>query len=85
MYKRTSAFIQEVLELPQWDDEKFQGLLTSNIWQSNIETIKYVLNIPEWPASQEAVQNCFVAEGREPPTFSTASICVMNSLPILFS
>ena len=34
--------------MPEWEEEKFQGLLTSTIWKSNYESIKKTLNMPEW-------------------------------------
>ena len=34
--------------MPEWEDEKFRGLLTTNIWSSNIDTIEKVLKMPEW-------------------------------------
>lgn len=34
--------------MPEWNEERFQGLLTSNIWNSNYETIQKVLQMPEW-------------------------------------
>lgn len=35
------------MELPEWQEEQYQGLLTSNIWKSNVQEIKKVLSIPE--------------------------------------
>ena len=34
--------------MPEWEDPKFQGLLTSNIWKSNYEDIKKILEMEEW-------------------------------------
>ena len=34
--------------MKEWDDPKFQGLLTSNIWQSNYEEINKILKMKEW-------------------------------------
>ena len=47
--------IQKVLQMPEWKEEKFQGLLTSTIWQSNYEMIQKVLQMPEW--KEEKFQN----------------------------
>ena len=41
--------------MSEWKDEKFQGLLTSNSWISNYETIQKVLQMPEW--KEEKFQN----------------------------
>ena len=48
LYSRDSEFIREVLTMPEWDDPKFQGLLTSNIWNSNVSDVKEILQMPEW-------------------------------------
>ena len=40
--------VKKILEMPEWNEERFQGLLTSNIWNSNYETIQKVLQMPEW-------------------------------------
>ena len=34
--------------MKEWNDTKFSGLLTSNIWQSNYEDIKNILKMKEW-------------------------------------
>ena len=34
--------------MPEWDDPKFRGLLTSNIWKKNYDNIIKVLSMPEW-------------------------------------
>ena len=39
MLKRSFDEIDSILSMPEWQDTKFQGLLTSNIWQSNYEDI----------------------------------------------
>ena len=36
VYKRNSIFVKSVLEMKEWDNPKFSGLLTSTIWNSNI-------------------------------------------------
>ena len=45
LYKRNLSEVKAILEMPEWEDEKFQGLLTSNIWQSNSSEIKAILEI----------------------------------------
>ena len=40
--------ILEILNLPYWNDPKYQGLLTSNIWQSNAQEIQTILSLKEW-------------------------------------
>ena len=34
--------------MPEWDNEKYKGLLTSGIWQSNYENVKKILSMKEW-------------------------------------
>ena len=41
-YKRDINYIKEVLEMPEWEEEKFKPLLTTSIWQSNIKEIKKI-------------------------------------------
>lgn len=40
--------VKKILEMPEWNEKRFQGLLTSNIWNSNYETIQKILQMPEW-------------------------------------
>ena len=40
--------VLEILDLPYWRDPKFQGLLTSNIWNSNAKEIQTILSLEEW-------------------------------------
>lgn len=40
--------IIDILGMSEWEDEKFQSLLTSNIWQSNYVNVKKILDMPEW-------------------------------------
>ena len=49
------ARVQKVLQMPEWKKEMFQDLLTSNICQSNYETVQKVLQMPEW--KDEKFQN----------------------------
>ena len=30
LYRKTLSEVKAILEMPEWEDEKFQGLLTSN-------------------------------------------------------
>lgn len=52
--KRSYESVIEILDLPYWKekDEKgnliYQGLLTSNIWNSNKEQIEEILSLPYW-------------------------------------
>jgi len=34
--------------MKEWEDENFQGLLTSNIWKCNSESINKKLHLPYW-------------------------------------
>ena len=34
--------------MPEWEDEKFQGVLTPSIWKSNAQEVKRILEMPEW-------------------------------------
>ena len=36
------------MSLKEWEDPKFQGLLTSTIWSSNAEEVKTILSLKEW-------------------------------------
>ena len=46
--KRSVSSVKEILELPYWEDSKYESLLTSNIWQSNAKEIKAILELPYW-------------------------------------
>ena len=48
LFLRSYEEIKKILEMPEWEDPKYQGLLTSNIWNSNYEEIKKILEMPEW-------------------------------------
>ena len=48
LFLRSYNEVKKILQMPEWKEEKFQGLLTSNIWQSNYETVQKVLQMPEW-------------------------------------
>ena len=38
--------------MPEWEDEKFKGLLTSTIWNSNYDTVIIKLRLPYWQESK---------------------------------
>ena len=40
--------VLEILNLPHWNNPKFQGLLTSSIWHSNAKNIQIKLSLPYW-------------------------------------
>ena len=40
LYEHNIETVKTILELPEWSNPQFQGLLTSNIWQSNAKDIK---------------------------------------------
>ena len=44
--------IKEILEMEQWNESKFQPLLTPNIWNSNFSEIKEILSMSEWSESK---------------------------------
>jgi len=44
---RDIDFIKEILEMPESQEERFQNLLTSNIWKSNVRGIREILEMPE--------------------------------------
>ena len=48
LFLRSYNEVKKILQMPEWKEEKFQKLLTSNIWQSNYETVQKVLQMPEW-------------------------------------
>lgn len=48
LYQRDLLEIKTILEMPEWKDKKFQGLLTSTIWNSNSSEVKNILEMPEW-------------------------------------
>ena len=48
MFERSFNEINNILTMPEWQDIKFQGLLTSTIWSSNYEDIKKKIYLPYW-------------------------------------
>ena len=48
MLLRSFDEVYKIITMPEWEEEKFQGLLTSNIWNSNYEEIKKIITMPEW-------------------------------------
>lgn len=48
LYSRSYDEVMNILKMPEWKDKKFEGLLTSGIWNSNSTEIKEILKMPEW-------------------------------------
>ena len=48
LYQRSVSSVKEILELPYWNDKKFEPLLTSSIWLRNAEEIETILELPYW-------------------------------------
>ena len=48
LFLRSYEEVKKILEMKEWEEPKFQDLLTPNIWNSNYEEIKKILEIPEW-------------------------------------
>ena len=48
LFKRDYNEVIQILSLPEWENNKFKKLLTSNIWQSNAQDIKTILSMQEW-------------------------------------
>ena len=49
LYTRSLKKVQKIISMPAWKDPKFQGLLTSTIWNnSNAEEAKKILSMPAW-------------------------------------
>ena len=40
--------VKEILGMTEWEDEKFQGLLTSNIWNSSAKDVKKKIHMECW-------------------------------------
>ena len=45
---RSYQDVLKILNMPEWQEAKFQGLLTPSIWNSNYEKIQKILAMPEW-------------------------------------
>ena len=45
---RSYKEVISILNMPEWEDPKYQNLLTSSIWLSTYEKIKRILAMPEW-------------------------------------
>ena len=43
MYRRSYNEIKKILEMEEWNQEKYKNLLTPNIWHSNYENIKKII------------------------------------------
>lgn len=48
VYKRDVEFIKAVLEMPEWKEKRFQGLLAPSIWSSNYQDIRDILSIKNY-------------------------------------
>ena len=48
MYRRSYNEIKKILEMEEWNQEKYKNLLTPNIWQRSASEIKAILTLPEW-------------------------------------
>ena len=48
IYERDVEVVRAILELEEWKDSKFQGLLAPTIWKSNLENVKGILELKEW-------------------------------------
>ena len=48
LFLRSYEEVKKILEMKEWEDPKFQSLLTSTIWKSNYEDIKNILAMKEW-------------------------------------
>lgn len=48
VYERDIDFVKKVISMSEWKEERFRGLLTSNIWNSNYEEIKNILSMKEF-------------------------------------
>lgn len=48
LYIRSYLEVKAILEMPEWKEERFKGLLVSSIWNSSVADIKEVLSMPEW-------------------------------------
>ena len=48
LFLRSYEEVKKILEMKEWENPKFQGLLTPNIWKSNYEDIKKILEMNEW-------------------------------------
>ena len=52
LYMKGFNEVKAILEMPEWEDEKFKGLLTSTIWNSNATDVKNKLYLPYWNDSK---------------------------------
>ena len=48
MLTRSFDEVYKIISIPEWKEEKFQGLLTSNIWNSNYQDIMKKIYLPYW-------------------------------------
>ena len=40
--------VKKILNMPQWQESKYQKLLGPNIWLRNYEAVKKIVARPEW-------------------------------------
>lgn len=45
VYEKDGEAVRAILELEEWKDPKFQDLLTSTIWNSNLKEIKNIFQL----------------------------------------
>lgn len=48
LYLLSYSSVIEILDLPCWNNPKFQGLLTSSIWNSTAKSVQQKLSLPYW-------------------------------------
>ena len=48
LYNKSITEIKKILNMPQWNNPKFAGLLTSNILKSNADEVEKILNMEQW-------------------------------------
>lgn len=47
LYQKSVEEVEKILSMLQWDNPKYQGLLTSTIWKSNSTEVEKILNMPQ--------------------------------------
>ena len=48
LFLKSYEEVKKILEMKEWEDPKFQGLLTSTIWKSSYENVVEKLHLPVW-------------------------------------
>jgi len=46
MFQKNLKGVKKILDMPEWNQGKFQGLLTPNIWKNNYESVVKKLYLP---------------------------------------